>query len=346
MAEQEKTKDKKRGKNTHLVDSSDLIILDGLNVRRSLPQIEELAEDIARNGIQTPLKSYYDPVLKKYVVVIGHRRKMAIDYLVEKGYEMSEIPTFTYPKKPTDEEILRDHITSNSGVPLSALEKAEVCRRMEALGYKAIEISEKLGFTVQQIYNFLKLAESPEEIKDLIHQGVVKSTVIVEMFKELKDWDLLQERVKALLLENAERITGASVKKAFSQPSKEEDSNSTDSSASITKNNAPEDDTEFRDAKTKHQSSFLAPKKVTFEARVLSLRDELELKLSDPKYDQYLIEKFMEAIDLLQDDPDLQISVVVDSIFASTEEKEEELEEKTKSDSDTPSSDTEAEEEE
>ena len=162
-------------------------VIPGLNPRFNLPNMEEIISSIRENGIQEPLKVFLNPETGKYAIVKGHRRYTAsLSIATSDDLDHSEImiPCLKYGGVPEDEMILRDHIISNSGEPFTVLEKAEIIKRYKDLGFSITEISKQIGFTYQQTYNLEILSSAPSEIKQMISEGIVSSTLIFEEFKK------------------------------------------------------------------------------------------------------------------------------------------------------------------
>lgn len=287
---QEKS-EKKRGKNIYLMKVEDLIELPGLNVRFNYGDLDELSESIKLHGVQEPLKAYYDNQSGKYVIVKGHRRLKASQKLKEQGFDFL-IPVLTYSKPPSAEQILLDHITSNSGLPLSALEKAEVCRRYRDLGHKTQAISEKIGMTYMQTKNFLLLSEAPDTLKQLISENWVKSTCVVEMFKDLKDFTQVESMIKTHLLATAGKFTSTDYKK-------------------IKTPDVELEEAEEREPKSKVEKT----KKITLDQKLDLFMDELKLYQDDSIESRTeKISLFIETIELLKDNT--EFSVILNSLYA------------------------------
>lgn len=285
------SKQKRRGKNIFLMGINDLVELPGLNVRLDYGDLDALENSIQMNGIQEPLKAYLDRATGKYVVVKGHRRYRASQNLHSKGI-IFDIPVLMYTSVPTAEQILEDHITSNSGLPLSALEKAEVCRRYKDLGHKTQWISTRIGMTYQQAKNFLLLSEAPDSLKELISENWVKSTCVVEMFKDLKDFTQVEAMIKTHLLSTASKFTSTDYK------------------------NIKSPDVELEEAEERQpKASVEKTKKITLDQKIELFSDELKLFQDDSIPERTdKISLFLETIEMLKENN--EPSVILNTLYS------------------------------
>lgn len=337
---------KKRGQNLYLVPVSQVCVKEGLNERFDYGDIEELELSIKTLGIQEPLKGYTDRTTGKIVVVKGHRRFQAVQNLIAKGFDIEEIPMFTYTKTPTDEEILIAHITSNSGKPLTSIEKSNVAKKLQELGNTCTDIAKKLGMTYQQIDNFLKLAKAPDEIKEMISSNIISSTTVTNLFKSTKSFI----EVLALINVKLEMLTG---KKLTSNDFKEElqPKNQGNSSEKFdTQGNAgtneenihqeeieildnpdfeeypKQDEANFEGMKSKSTDedldfdnkgreikSPIVSKKISFEDRAEMLRQELTLIQTDNDHTNNLASKIELALSMLKEN--YEISLIINSVI-------------------------------
>lgn len=280
------------------VPLSEIVVKENLNPRISLPDIDSLVDSMKQYGIQEPLKVYYDPEIEKYVVVKGHRRIQASKVIADAhgiAYETVDIPCSKYNSIPDAETILRDHLISNSGVPFTAIEKAEIVNRYMALGFTITEIAPKMNLTYQQTYNLEILHNAPPEIKEMIQEGLIASTLVIEEFKAKKNFNAILEIFKTILLEGAAKITSKKVKELEDRYEQEEEENEENLKNSF--NNEQE-----------------APNKTKFEDRVSMLSEELKLEYNDR--DPERNEKIDWTLDLFGEiQQGTEISVIIKSLF-------------------------------
>ena len=146
----------------------------------------ELKASSAENGIQVPLTVR----LKNDVVyvVAGHRRLAAIKELISEGHEFVSVPCISEVKGATEADRTLHLLTSNQGKPLTALEKAEVFKRLiNNHGWAEDAVAKKAGITTKQVQNLLTLAGASDEVKELVSTNVVAPTVAIRVIKSYGD---------------------------------------------------------------------------------------------------------------------------------------------------------------
>jgi ParB-like chromosome segregation protein Spo0J len=106
-----------------------------------------------------------------------------------------------------------ENIISNSGEPLTALEKAKVVGRLVAHGWSQQEIAKKCGWkSVASVVQYLEMLAMPEAVKEQVRQGDVSATTARQIVKETardakNDPDFAAELIRKNMEENA-RIRG------------------------------------------------------------------------------------------------------------------------------------------
>lgn len=122
-----------------------LAIHEGWNVRdittdRYKEHIEGLATSIDKIGVTDPIKGVWDSNENKFYITNGHCRYAALQLLKERHGVTEEIRTVPIiPESSTTrlspEARMLTMLTSNSGLALTPLEKAEVFRRLRDKGW-------------------------------------------------------------------------------------------------------------------------------------------------------------------------------------------------------------------
>lgn len=161
----------------------DIRIIDGFNVRSENAEyadhIEYLTESILANGFyrDKPLSGYVAREDGKNVikVVDGHSRLKAAFKAIERGAEISVLPVVTKPAGTNPEDLLVGLVVSNSGKPLSPIEKAAVCKRLIGFGMDEKTIAKRLGMTTGYVFDLLTLIGSPRELRKLVESGSISA---------------------------------------------------------------------------------------------------------------------------------------------------------------------------
>src|ERR1700749_2996918 len=92
------------------VKSSKLITKEGFNIRTDMGDIKGLAENIRENGVKEPLQGFREGDF--FVVKDGHRRKAALDLLLQEGLEI-KVPFILEPKNYNVEQRVVDMFIMN-----------------------------------------------------------------------------------------------------------------------------------------------------------------------------------------------------------------------------------------
>ncbi|MES2382633.1 MAG: ParB N-terminal domain-containing protein [Bacteroidota bacterium] len=172
----------------------------GGNPREDYGDLEELAADILQNGVVTPLRGFRVSKSEAYdwEIVAGHRRLAAAMLLVEKGHTIrAKIISIGDSRTVTDEMILMEHFTTNSGKPFTPVEQAETVRRLQAIGWKNKEISVRLGKSMRLIQNLALLASAPIRIRKMISDKKISYTLVLDILKDSADYNEALDKIEA-----------------------------------------------------------------------------------------------------------------------------------------------------
>ncbi|HQT77992.1 MAG TPA: ParB/RepB/Spo0J family partition protein [Rhodopila sp.] len=168
------------------IDPALIQIEPGFNIRFDGPELaeanEQLKASIRENGLLKPLTVR----IKDDVVYVtdGHRRLTAIKELISEGTEILSVKCLPEGKGVSEADRTLMLLTTNSGHPLSALEKAEVFKRLLGFGWSEEQVATKAGYSVKQVQNLLKLGEAPEELKEMVAAGEVSPTMAIKQIKQ------------------------------------------------------------------------------------------------------------------------------------------------------------------
>lgn len=175
-----------------------LAIRSGFNARIVYDEIDELAESIKANGLLHPLRV---DLVKDGVAYIeeGHRRYQALQKLHKKGWlneanvlNLKEGMVMVYRNGNATNELqrIKNLILSNSGKPLTEMEKVRVISRLqENYGMSNTMVAKELGWSRQMVDYLLILAGLPKEVHLAIDAQVISATAAVDMSRKIKDTD-------------------------------------------------------------------------------------------------------------------------------------------------------------
>lgn len=199
----------------------------GGNPRTDYGDVKELADDIEVNGVVMPLRGFRvnDDSKFEWEITAGHRRLAACMLLAEKGiFVRVKMISIGDARKVTDEMILKDHITTNSGKEFTPVETAETLRRLQTVcGYKTKDLAALLGKSQRYVQNLLLLAGAPKRIRDMVSNKQISYTLVLDIFKQSIDFNDACSKIEA------------SIGVAKSAPKKSGDESEEDSGDSGTK---------------------------------------------------------------------------------------------------------------
>lgn len=179
--------------------------------------IEELAEDIARNGLlQYPVGRIIDgagkvvnptpymqtghmyrhvPADYRVQLALGHRRFRAVQHAHAAGMALPGMKPGTLLvtlRELTDEQMSAQTWSENMNrQDLSPIEQAEsVRRRMFWFGWSQKRVAEHMGLDRSTVSNKLKILELPKKVQDLVREGKLserKAAALLPMYSIPKD---------------------------------------------------------------------------------------------------------------------------------------------------------------
>ena len=161
--------------------------VEGFNVRGETPALAAhllwLKESIRQNGVQTPLTIRLEG--EKVLLVDGHTRLRAVKELISEGVEFpTGVPCVPEGRNTTHEARTLRLLTANNGLPLSALEKAEVFHRLMTMGLSVAMIATQSGYTTKQVQNLLTLEDAPDEVREAVRDGQVSATEAIKTVRK------------------------------------------------------------------------------------------------------------------------------------------------------------------
>jgi ParB/RepB/Spo0J family partition protein len=187
-------------KDIHHIDVNAIEVIDGFNIREDYGNVDELAKSIKENGVLVPMKGRRNPEKEGYfLLTAGHRRLMACKLLLKSGeVDSLRVPFLIESRGVSETDRLVDMLAGNDGKKLTVLEQAELVKRLLNQGLTEKEIQIRLVKSPTFISNCLTLLEAPEKIKKMIKQGNISSTLVIELFRKEKDFDLIIEQLSKI----------------------------------------------------------------------------------------------------------------------------------------------------
>lgn len=211
------------------IDPRKLVVLDGWNARedgeRLKGHIEALATSIAEKGVLEPLTAYMlngSPVISN-----GHCRYFATMLVIERGGDVKTVPVIVEPRGSNDADRLASQFIRNSGLPLTALEKAAIAVRLSGFGWTNTQIAAVAGLKSEvQVNHLFDIAELPEAVKSLIRANKIATTEARLIWTENDRnpevvMDLIQRALDEAGAAGKERVTARFVSQAVVKATEE-----------------------------------------------------------------------------------------------------------------------------
>jgi ParB/RepB/Spo0J family partition protein len=173
-------------KDLFMLDPATIQKKDGWNVRESTDDLAAhvrwLADSIKEIGVQQPLTVYMEDDV--VYVSDGHCRLDAANLAIAEGCELNAVPCRVEERYSSEADRVLSMVVRNSGKPLTPLEKAEVYKRLHALGWDEKAIAAKAGVSVPHVSSLLSLSAAPTEVKDMVKAGKVAATTATKAIRE------------------------------------------------------------------------------------------------------------------------------------------------------------------
>jgi len=154
-----------------------------MNSASTVAHIREMADSIKVNGNELFPPATICQEGDRVFIINGWCRRRAHIIAMEEGAPVKGIAClFTTRKKP--EDVTLGILTSNDGLPLTALEKAKAVNRLIAFSWNPADIAAKTGWSVTTVNNLIALHDAPDEIIDMVNSGQVSATLATKLVKE------------------------------------------------------------------------------------------------------------------------------------------------------------------
>lgn len=127
------------------IDPRSIKVVEGFNSRTDFGDIDELAKQIAEQGVLNPI-SVRKGENDTYELVDGERRYRAVMRLIEQGVDIARVPAIILPKSITKEQLMLQQIMRNEGKPFNEYEYGIAYKKlMDVNGLTIDEIANKVG---------------------------------------------------------------------------------------------------------------------------------------------------------------------------------------------------------
>jgi ParB-like chromosome segregation protein Spo0J len=168
----------------------------GFNKRENYGDLRQLADDIAANGLDQPLKIRKIEGSETIYIVSGHRRHKAItEILIPEGRwqdpanpkKVRTVDCYAEARGTTRIDRLVSQVSGNTGLPYTLLEKAAVYQEILADDptVKPADLARRFGESKQAVSDALRLVNDacPEVLK-AVRKGTMSATTAITLIKQ------------------------------------------------------------------------------------------------------------------------------------------------------------------
>lgn len=159
----------------------------GFNLRQEGSDLDqyvaELSEYIKNKGCPGVLTIHMKD--GQPFVIDGHCRRRAALLALDNGADPEMVlPCKMVDRYDNDADKIAYLISTNSGRPLTPMEKAGVCRRLHDLGLENKEIAFKTGLSISRVGQLLALLSAPQKVLDMVSRGEISASMASEEIKD------------------------------------------------------------------------------------------------------------------------------------------------------------------
>lgn len=165
------------------IDPRSIKVVEGFNSRTDFGDIDELAKQIAEQGVLNPI-SVRKGENDTYELVDGERRYRAVMRLIEQGVEIARVPAIILPKSITKEQLLLQQIMRNEGKPFEEYEYGIAYKKlMDVNGLTIDEIAAKVGKKRWHVDCCLSHLRRDERVQELLKNNKISGAQVRDIYK-------------------------------------------------------------------------------------------------------------------------------------------------------------------
>ena len=169
------------------IDPKNIVVSENFNSRCDFGDIEELANQIAKDGVLNPIHVRYDEYdPKKYILVDGERRYRAIMHNINKGINIDVVPALLVDNIDM-KELYRIQIQSNEGKNFNEYEYAIAYQHLISEGMTNQEICELLNKKPWHINVCLAHLKRDEKVQELLKTDRITGVDVRHIYQAHKN---------------------------------------------------------------------------------------------------------------------------------------------------------------
>lgn len=169
------------------IDPKNIVVSENFNSRCDFGDIEELANQIAKDGVLNPIHVRYDEYdPKKYILVDGERRYRAIMHNINKGINIDVVPALLVDNIDM-KELYRIQIQANEGKNFNEYEYAIAYQHLISEGMTNQEICEHLNKKPWHINVCLAHLKRDEKVQELLKTDRITGVDVRHIYQAHKN---------------------------------------------------------------------------------------------------------------------------------------------------------------
>lgn len=169
------------------IDPKNIVVSENFNSRCDFGDIEELANQIAKDGVLNPIHVRYDEYdPKKYILVDGERRYRAIMHNINKGINIDVVPALLVDNIDM-KELYRIQIQANEGKNFNEYEYAIAYQHLISEGMTNQEICELLNKKPWHINVCLAHLKRDEKVQELLKTDRITGVDVRHIYQAHKN---------------------------------------------------------------------------------------------------------------------------------------------------------------
>ena len=168
------------------IDPRSIVVKNDFNSRVDFGDIEELAKQIAKDGVLNPLhvqRIKDNDGNEKFQLVDGERRYRAIQYSMEHGIEMPNVPVLLVNKDMPEQDLIRIQIQCNEGKNFTEYEYGVAYKKLNDLGMTNAQIAEFVGKPQWHVSACMAHLKRDEKVQELLNEGKITGVDVRHVYQ-------------------------------------------------------------------------------------------------------------------------------------------------------------------
>lgn len=196
-------------------DPRKLKVKPGLNSRdvfapENKEYLDELTASIKANGFlpSHPLEVFQED--GEVYISAGHFRLAASLAAIAEGFDLKVVPAVPERRGTSEAERYLNQQISNSGKHLTPMEQGMAFKRALGAGMTMAEIARHVSKSASFVADMIDLQGAPTEVRQMVSDGVVSSTLASKVVKKAggeKGLQQLQQAAETVKAEGGKRVT-------------------------------------------------------------------------------------------------------------------------------------------